>query len=164
VLSWTTWDKTCQSFFDSISAPYPAGEKIKMNAIYAGAITGFILGLVGFIVVRFWILPIRRYHKLKKATVATVQTYCNFLASVHPETASREELKHKRQSLRQLAADLTSTYNDILPSWYRLLLESRSEHPLEASTHLMTLSNIHQQAHALHRADQIRYHLRIKSS
>ena len=135
-----------------------------MNAIYAGAVTGFILGLVGFIVVRFWILPIRRYHKLKKSTAATVEAYYTLLAPVHPETVSRKQLKHKRQTLRQLAADLTSTYNDILPSWYRLLLESRSERPLEASTHLMTLSNIHQQAHALHRADQIRYHLRIKPS
>jgi hypothetical protein len=35
---------------------------------------------------------------------------------------------------------------------------------VEASTHLMTLSNIHQKEHALNRADQIRYHLKIKPS
>jgi uncharacterized membrane protein YccC len=135
-----------------------------MTAIYAGAITGFILGLVGFIIVRFWILPIRRYQKLKKATARTVAAYCILLKHIHPQAVSKEQLKQKRQSLRQLAAELTSTCNDDLPSWYRLLLESRSEQPVEASTHLMTLSNIHQKEHALNRADQIRYHLKIKPS
>ncbi len=133
-----------------------------MNAIYAGAITGFILGLVGFITVRFWFLPIKRYHNIKKSTDANVKAYSTLLSHTNVEETSKEQLKQNRKTLRQLAADLITTYNDILPSWYRLLLESRSELPLEASTHLMTLSNIHQQDHALNRADKIRFHLKIK--
>lgn len=133
-----------------------------MGAIYAGAIVGFILGLVGFIITRFWILPIWRYRKIKTAAVADIDTYCCLLADAATQENLKELLKAKRKSLRRQATDLASTYNEILPYWYKLLLESRPESPVEASAHLMTLCNIHQHDHALNRAQKIKHHLRIK--
>ena len=133
-----------------------------MGAIYAGAIVGFILGLAGFIITRFWVMPIWRYRKIKAATAANVDNFCCLLDNTTAQENSKEQLKAIRKSLRQQAADLASAYNEILPYWYKLLLESRPESPVEASAHLMALSNIHQHNHALNRAQKIKHHLKIK--
>jgi hypothetical protein len=67
-------------------------------------------------------------------------------------------------SVRRHCSDLVSTYQNDLPYWYRLHLESKKEQPLEAAKFSMRLANTRQPEHALRQATEIKCLLRIKRS
>jgi hypothetical protein len=59
---------------------------------------------------------------------------------------------------------LVSIYQDELPYWYRLYLESKKEQPLEAAKFSMRLANTRKQEHALRQVTKVKQLLRIKRS
>ena len=46
-----------------------------MELIYAAAFVSFVLGASSYIIIRFWVLPIYRYQKRKRAVAATLSLY-----------------------------------------------------------------------------------------
>ena len=108
-----------------------------------GAAVGFIIGVGGYIVIKYWIQPISRYGKLKQQLGAALDSYPNLLKGNEPNAASSAA-----KVFRQSAADLTNAYEHDLPSWYKIKLGSRGERPAEASPWLMKLANTKHVDHA----------------
>jgi len=72
------------------------------------------------------------------------------------------KIQDRQISLRRRSSDLVSIYQDELPYWYRLYLESKKEQPLEAAEFSMRLSNTRKPEHAFRQGNEIKDCLRLK--
>jgi hypothetical protein len=64
--------------------------------------------------------------------------------------------------LPPLSVLLLAFYQNELPYWYRLYLESKKERPLEAAESSMRLSNTRNLEHGFRQADEIKGFLGLK--
>lgn len=133
-----------------------------MEPIYVAAFFSFVVGLLGYIVVRFWILPIGRYVRVKDRFASDLRTLLDMLQDEQPYHTENSQIQDRRVSLRRYSSDLVSIYQKELPYWYRLYLESKKEQPLEAAEFSMRLSNTRKLEHAFRQADEIKGFLRLK--
>lgn len=133
-----------------------------MEPIYVAAFFSFVFGLLGYIVVRFWILPIGRYIRVKDRFASDLRTLLDMLQDEQPSHTENSQIQDRRVSLRRYSSDLVSIYQKELPYWYRLYLESKKEQPLEAAEFSMRLSNTRKLEHASRQADEIKGFLRLK--
>lgn len=133
-----------------------------MEPIYVAAFFSFVFGLLGYIVVRFWILPIGRYIRVKDRFASDLRTLLDMLENEQPYHTENSQIQDRRVSLRRYSSDLVSIYQKELPYWYRLYLESKKEQPLEAAEFSMRLSNTRKLEHAFRQADEIKGFLRLK--
>jgi hypothetical protein len=132
-----------------------------MQELLIPSLASFILGVVGYIMVRMWFIPIWRYAKIKRHLAGQLQRYA--------ETVERSAEVHRREgergrltlSLRRQADAMVTCYQYELPYWYRLMIASRGETPVEAAKPLMGLSNIKDAEHARRRIAEIREQLRL---
>ena len=132
-----------------------------METIYLGAITGFILGTFGYTIVQFVIRPIFRYKKIKRKTVSDLNTYLNVVYNENEDPVIHERIDECANDIRQRSSELTDCYEDILPTWYKLLLKRRGESPIDASKHLTVLANTKNYKHAQDRTEKIQQTLRF---
>ncbi len=130
-----------------------------MNNIILGCIIGFIIGTTSYIILRFWILPIHRYQKVKK----DIRHFFNqFEILISDDIGGSGVLVEQAAVCRKHAAALTDAYYDDLPQWYRMVLAHKlKEFPVEASRDFLTLSNTRAADHARNRVKKIRQYLRI---
>jgi len=135
-----------------------------MEPIYIAALISFIVGLLGYIMIRFWILPIGRYLKIKGRLASDIEAFLDMLRAERPQNNESSQIQDRGVSLRRHCSDLISIYQNELPYWYRLYLESKKERPLEASKFSMRLTNTRKQEHALRQINEIKRLLRIKRS
>jgi hypothetical protein len=135
-----------------------------MEPIYVAALLSFIAGLLGYIIVRFWILPIGRYLKIKRRLASDIGALLDILQDDQPQNNQGAQIKNRGASIRRHCSDLVSIYQNDLPYWYRLNLESKKEQPLEAAKFSMRLANTRQPEHALQQVSEIKRLLRIKRS
>jgi len=133
-----------------------------VEPIYVAAFFSFVFGLLGYIVVRFWILPIGRYIRVKDRFASDLRTLLDMLQNEQPYHTENSQIQDRRASLRRYSSDLVSIYQKELPYWYRLYLESKKEQPLEAAEFSMRLSNTRKLEHAFRQADEIKGFLRLK--
>ncbi len=133
-----------------------------VEPIYVAAFFSFVFGLLGYIVVRFWILPIGRYIRVKDRFASDLRTLLDMLENEQPYHTENSQIQDRRVSLRRYSSDLVSIYQKELPYWYRLYLESKKEQPLEAAEFSMRLSNTRKLEHAFRQADEIKGFLRLK--
>lgn len=133
-----------------------------MEPIYIASFASFLIGLFGYIIIRFWIIPISRYTKIKRRLASDMRALPDMLPDEHPPNHDSQELQTLGLSIRRLCADLVSIYQNDLPYWYRLYLESKTEQPQEAADLSMRLANTRNREHALQQADEIKRHLRLK--
>ena len=133
-----------------------------MEPIYIAAIISFVVGLLGYIVVRFWMLPIGRYIRVKSRFASDLRTFLDMLQAEQPQNTKSSQIQDRQVSLRRHSSDLVSIYQDELPYWYRLYLESKKEQPIEAAESSMRLSNTRKSEHAFQQADAIKSFLRLK--
>ena len=133
-----------------------------MEPIYIAAIISFVVGLLGYIVVRFWMLPIGRYIRVKSRFASDLRAFLDMLQAEQPRNTKNSQIQDRQVSLRRHSSDLVSIYQDELPYWYRLYLESKEEQPLEAAESSMRLSNTRKSEHAFRQADEIKSFLRLK--
>jgi hypothetical protein len=135
-----------------------------MEPIYVAALLSFIAGLLGYIIIRFWILPIGRYLKIKGRLASDMRTLLDMLQDDRPQNNEDTRIQDRGVSVRRHCSDLVSIYQNDLPYWYRLNLESKKEKPLEAAKFSMRLANTRKPEHALQQVNEIRRLLRIKCS
>jgi hypothetical protein len=135
-----------------------------MEPIYVAALISFIAGLLGYIIIRFWILPIGRYLKIKSRLASDIGVLLDMLQADRPQNNEGARIKDRGVSVRRHCSDLISIYQNDLPYWYRLHLESKKEQPLEAAKFSMRLANTRKPEHALRQANEIKRLLRIKRS
>jgi len=133
-----------------------------MEPIYVAAIISFVIGLFGYIVVRFGILPIGRYIRVKSQFDSDLRALLDMLQAKQSRNTENSQIQDRQVSLRRHSSDLVSIYQDELPYWYRLYLESKKERPLEAAESSMRLSNTRKLEHAFRQADEIKGFLRLK--
>jgi hypothetical protein len=134
-----------------------------MEPIYVAALISFIVGLFSYIIIRFWILPIGRYLNTKGRLASDIGDFLNLFQADRPRNNESSQKKDLAVSMRRYCSELISIYQNDLPYWYRLYLESKKEQPLEASTFIMRLANTGRQEHALRQASEIKWLLRIKA-
>jgi len=135
-----------------------------MEPIYVAALLSFIAGLLGYIIIRFWILPIGRYLKIKGRLASDIGALLDILHADRPQNNEGARIQDRGVSVRRHCSDLVSIYQNDLPYWYRLNLESKKEKPLEAAKISMRLANTRQPEHALQQVNEIKRLLRIKRS
>ncbi|MFO8084362.1 MAG: hypothetical protein R6U27_08595 [Desulfobacterales bacterium] len=121
-----------------------------MDMRIAGALVGFILGFVGYIIFKFSVSPIRRYRRLKDAIQSDIRSYT---VSISEKTWNKES-KKRLKNTRKKVSELNDCYNHDIPVWYRIILRRRNESPQEAAKHLMDLANIREDLHALKRLEK----------
>jgi hypothetical protein len=135
-----------------------------MEPIYVAALLSFIAGLLGYIIIRFWILPIGRYLKIKGRLTSDIGALLDMLQDDRPQNNQGARIQDRGASIRRHCSDLVSIYQNDLPYWYRLYLESKKEQPLEAAKFSMRLANTRQPEHALRQTTEIKNLLLIKHS
>jgi hypothetical protein len=133
-----------------------------MEPIYVASLLSFIAGLLGYIIIRFWILPIGRYLKIKGRIASDIGVLLDTLQANRPMNNQGAGIQERGMSVRRHCSDLVSIYQNDLPYWYRLYLESKKENPLEAAKFSMRLANTRQPEHALRQATEINNFLHIK--
>ena len=133
-----------------------------MEPIYVAAFISFVIGLFGYIVIRFWILPIGRYLRVKSRFASDMNALLDMLQAEQARNTDNSPIQDRQVSLRRRSSDLVSIYQDELPYWYRLYLASKKEQPLEAADFSMRLSNTRKPEHAFRQADEIKDFLRLK--
>jgi hypothetical protein len=102
----------------------------------------FAAGMFGYIIVRFWIIPIVKYKKLRRRLLSELDTY---RASLPDDGAAKLKSAGARKrllDLRRTGIELLSVHDGELPYWYRLMLMSRKESPAAAADPLLRLENM----------------------
>lgn len=130
-----------------------------MNTIIIGSLIGFSLGATGYIVFRFWLLPIRRYQRIKQQIVDLIHNHERKLTGENTFQLSADQ----SENCRKQSVALTDVYYDDLPHWYRLVLGNRKESPDEASKNLLALSSIRNPDHARNRIHNIKKNLNLST-
>ncbi len=133
-----------------------------MEPIYFVAIISFISGSFGYIILQFWIRPILGYKKIKNKVALTIKYYYKSKDDKDIGEKIKSQMKEWSKANRQNSVELSASYNENLPNWYKMLLDSRGESPIDASRHLMVLSNIRNYDHAEKHIEGIKKYLKIK--
>jgi len=128
-----------------------------MDPLYWAALLSFIAGVCGYIIARFWIVPIGRYRRTKKQLRRVLENYGRNLPTedntrLKPGTDNPHLLK-----IRQLGLRLVEVHNFELPYWYRLVLVTRKESPQAAFDSIQRLENmpsVRQAGQCITRIDQ----------
>lgn len=133
-----------------------------MEPIYFVAIISFVSGSLGYIIVQFWIRPILGYQRIKNKVALTIRDYNKFKNNEDVGKKIKLQMKDWVKSNRKNSVELSASYHENLPNWYKILLDSRGESPVDASNHLMTLSNTRNYDHAEKHMKEIKNYLKIK--
>jgi hypothetical protein len=129
-----------------------------MDMRVAGALFGFVVGTTGYIIFKFWLLPIREYRRLKSA----IKVDLKYLANSISENKRDPQRKKRLRNMRKIILDLSDCYDNDIPVWYKIILNRRRESPHEAAKHLMDLANIQDNSHVFNRLEKAGTALLIK--
>jgi hypothetical protein len=99
--------------------------------IIGGVVTGLVMGSFGYVLARFGIRPLLRYHRLKHGLAVLLDTL------LKTQAISREA----RDTLQRTAVELQDMVDERLPRWYIMALHKKEERPRDAVRHLQTLAN-----------------------
>ncbi len=133
-----------------------------MKPIYVVAIISFISGSFGYIILQFWLRPILGYKKIKNKVALAIKYYYKSKNDKDIGEKIKSQMKEWSKANRQNSVELSASYNENLPNWYKMLLDSRGESPIDASKHLMILSNTSNYDHAEKHIEGIKNYLKIK--
>ncbi|MDL1967609.1 MAG: hypothetical protein LWW97_03450 [Deltaproteobacteria bacterium] len=133
-----------------------------MEPIYFVVIISFVSGSLGYIILQFWIRPILGYRKIKNKVALSIKYYYKFKNDEDVGKKIKSQMKAWAKANRQNSVELSENYNEKLPNWYKMLLDSRGESPLDASNHLITLSNTSDYDHIEKHMKEIKSYLKIK--
>jgi hypothetical protein len=129
-----------------------------MEPIYIAASSCFFMSAFGYVIYQFWMRPVLRYRWLKKDARVNIISYLDTINGnneADEAMANNDATENKIKIVRKLSGDLNNCFNEELPQWYKLLLQRREESPVDASKHMMVLSNTRDYAHARNRAEKI---------
>ena len=134
------------------------------SSLLIAAAASFIAGVLGYIIARLWIKPMVRYNLLKRRLDQALAAHSKHVVAVSEGQSSsgRDGQVDALREARKHAMDLVACYNQDIPYWYRLLLDSRSESPAEASGRLTNLSKIKDREQIFQMIDAVKQSLRLK--
>lgn len=126
-----------------------------MEPIYIVACISFLLGVFGYIITQFWIRPILRYREIKHRIASDMKWYMEAQKHEIKDKNAQEQIRARAGIIRGRCTELTDCFSYDLPHWYKLLLESRHESPIDASKHLLALANIRNSDHGYRGLEKI---------
>ena len=128
-----------------------------MDPLYWAALWSFIAGVFGYIIARFWIMPIGRYRRTKQQLRRELESYRRSLpAEDNARLKPGKDNPHLLQ-IRQLGSRLIDVHDFDLPYWYRLVLVTRKESPQGAFDPIQRLEHmpsVRQARQCIERIDQ----------
>jgi len=137
-------------------------QGICMEPLHIVAIISFLSGVLGYIIIQFWIRPILGYRKIKHHIALELTRLFDVEPPEVAVDSDREQTAERSASIRKYSIGLTDCFNYDLPRWYRMVLRQRGENPVEASKYLMKLSNTPKGESPVRQIEAVRNHLRIK--
>ncbi len=132
-----------------------------MDTIYIWATTSFILGSFSYIIMKFFIIPIIKYKKIKREIFSSIFNYLNTINDDRSDSRIQTKIDECVNNMRQLSDDLAECHDIVIPVWYRLLLLKRGESPEIASEHMNILYNTRDYERAKNRKEKILEALKI---
>ena len=121
------------------------------------AALSFLVGMFGYLLYRFWFVPVRRYAALKQEVGAALARFTAGPTLPNPA-------KGQGRNLRALGVRLADCYNNEMPPWFRIRLSARSEDPVEASRQMLAITGSIDPDHARKRIERAQSALKLKSS
>jgi len=131
-----------------------------VDSIYWACLLSFMAGACGYIITRFWIMPIRHYRRVKRQLLKGLSEYAQKLPSDPTGKTKKAFSAGRLRDLRRLGVQLVSVHDGELPYWYRLVLVSRKESPQAASEPILRLENMPTSGQARQCIDVIKSRLR----
>ncbi len=128
-----------------------------MDSLYWAALMSFIAGAFGYIIARFWIIPIGRYRRVKHQLLRELQGFGQSLCEEKKSTKDDPRLLQ----IRQLGLKLLEVHNLELPYWYRLVLVTRKESPQDAFDPIQRLEHMPGVHQARQCIERIEHHLGV---
>lgn len=110
--------------------------------LYLVAGFSFLAGMCGYIMVRFWILPIGRYRRAKGQLLQRLNDYRKLLPEDDGTPLKRDQGRKILREIRRQGVALVDLHDQELPYWYRLALLSRKESPEAATDPILRLENM----------------------
>ncbi len=133
-----------------------------MDSLYWAAFLSFIAGICGYIIIRFWIVPIVRYRRIKGRLRSGISAYLQRLPADSSAKTKGVANKKALRDIRQSGSHLVDLYNGELPYWYRLVLMTHKESPPKAADPIMRLENMPTSGQARQCIGVIGEHLRFR--
>lgn len=134
--------------------------------VAAGA--SFIAGVMGYIIVKMWIKPIVGYQLTKRRLADDLTRY-----EAHTQAPAADASRGGKtpspghgslRDARRQAMKLVAYYNEEIPYWFRLFLDSRQESPAEAAGRLTHLTKLRNPQERLARIAAVRKDLRLRKT
>ena len=72
-----------------------------MEPIYIAAIISFVIGVFGYIIVRFWVLPIGRYIRVKSRLTSELRALLNMLPTEQSGYTENTKINDRQVALRR---------------------------------------------------------------
>jgi len=126
-----------------------------MDPIYIAVLSCFLFGAFGYVIFQFGVRPVLKYRRLKKDATTAIASYLDTINSRDKVMANNDDIENKVKTIRKLSDSLNTCFTEELPQWYRLILKRREESPVDASQHIVVLSNTREYSHARNRAVKI---------
>lgn len=124
-------------------------------SLLMAAAASFMIGLLGYIIVRLWIKPIVGYQLTKRRMGNALTRFLEQVESrgqADPGSIAQSLLKQARR----YAMNIDARFQADIPAWYRLLLVSRGQSPEKALALLGPLSKLTDSQQITNRVDEIR--------
>lgn len=132
-----------------------------MNLYWLAGLS-FMVGVCGYIIVRFWIIPISRYRRARHLLLHRLKMIVESLPA-DAEAPKGSLGKKALRDLRHCGVNLVDLYIDELPHWYRLVLMTRGESPQKAADPILRLENMPTSGQARACAGEIGKHMGLKA-
>lgn len=133
-----------------------------MDPIYWAALFSFVAGACGYIIIRFWILPIVRYRRIKQKLLKQLGNLFGLLPAEENASPKASMGKKRLKELRRQMMRLVDLHDHDLPYWYRLVLITRKESAQQASEAAMRLENLPTSGQARRCLEQVGRYLTTK--
>lgn len=133
------------------------------GSIYWAVFLSFIVGAFGYFITRFWIIPIGRYSLNKRRLVEALVQCRVGLPAADEEKLGAGWNKELCEVIRRHTMALADLYNYDIPYWYRLVLLSRQEDPLQACDPAIRLDKSANAGQARRTIETLRGLLRLKN-
>lgn len=125
----------------------------------------FLVGLLGTIITRLWIKPLVRYTHTRRKLDQELSHCLAIVNSWGSEKPFRDTpIDSALHKARKHAMDLVSGYEEEIPYWYRLMLDSRKESPTKVSGLLTNLAKIKNREQAMQRIQKARRALHLRET
>jgi len=81
-----------------------------MEPIYLASLISFIVGLLSYIIIRFWILPIGRYLRIKGHLASDIVAFLEILQAERPRNNESSQIQDQGVLVRRNSSELISIY------------------------------------------------------